>query len=58
MELLIAYEERDSLQLPQQRRHFAKYNIARETLVDLPALHEQLLKVEQLSGPDTTNTLQ
>lgn len=51
-EILISFQNRGDSQ--HQTMRFAKYQIARETLVEMSDLHEELLKVEMLMQADSS----
>ena len=56
-EILISYEERGGLDSHYMSRRYAKYQITRETLLELSTLHQAISETEKLLMVDTTSTL-
>jgi hypothetical protein len=54
---LISYEEKDELDSQYMSRRYAKYQISRETLLELSALHQAISETEKVLMVDTTRTL-
>ncbi len=52
-EVLITYQRRGDLDSEYRRTRFAKYRIAKETLVEMSDLHQELLRVEKLLQVDS-----
>lgn len=54
-EVLISFQEREAAGSEYQPTRYAKYRIARETLIEMSDLHQELLKVETLLKGDATD---
>lgn len=52
-EILISYKKRDNSHSEYQPTRFAKYQISRESLIEMEGLHDELSKVERLLKVDT-----
>jgi hypothetical protein len=53
-EVLVSFKERDNSHSEYKPTRFAKYQISRESLIEMSGLHQELSKVEKLLQVDST----